>query len=176
MPRSRSLLSVALGALLLVGVSCSSSVGPEDAPGTMSFETLARSSDYETVAKGQDGGYDFTERQNIVFESQEDFASFWEALHGNASDPPPAPSTDFAADTRVVAVLFGTQPTGGYSIEVNDVERSGDEATVHTTETAPGAGCVVTQALTSPYHVIEVSNVPAEGFTFESTRQKSSCE
>ena len=62
-----------------------------------------------------------------------------------------------AGDVRYVMVAWGEKPTGGYSLDVIDVERiySGQiGVTVHL-ET-PGPDDMVTQALTYPHQVLEV--------------------
>ncbi len=53
-------------------------------------------------------------------------------------------------------MFAGQQPTGGYTIEVQEVADFGDTRTFSVALTAPGAGCVVTDALTSPYQIIRV--------------------
>jgi hypothetical protein len=63
-----------------------------------------------------------------------------------------------APDGRVlVAVFQGQQRTGGYAIRVTRVERRGDQLVVSATFGSPGPGAIVTQALTSPAHVVSIA-------------------
>ena len=80
---------------------------------------------------------------------------FWADRFAGQQPMPPLPAVDFASEI-VVAVSAGQMPSGGFSIRVKSVtERSGDlEAVV--VETAPGAACLVTGALTHRFDVIRV--------------------
>jgi hypothetical protein len=69
-----------------------------------------------------------------------------------------------AAQGRVLIAAFeGGQRTGGYAIRIDSVERTGDRLTVHATFTAPAAGGIVTQILTSPVHVVAIAQTDAAG-------------
>jgi hypothetical protein len=63
----------------------------------------------------------------------------------------------------LVAVFQGQQNTGGYSVRITAIERSGDQLTVRATFGVPGPGAIVTQVLTSPAHVVSISSVDASG-------------
>jgi len=54
----------------------------------------------------------------------------------------------------VVGVFSGTRPSGGYGIMVDRVSDADAVRTVSITHTSPGADCMVTAALTSPYQMI----------------------
>jgi PrcB C-terminal len=67
-----------------------------------------------------------------------------------------APSgIDFAAGDRVVFYSAGVRPTGGYDASITRVRRVDGELRIRTQLDAPGAGCVVTQALTKPYVLVK---------------------
>lgn len=63
----------------------------------------------------------------------------------------------------LVAVFQGRQNTGGYSVSITAIERSGDRLVVRATFVAPGPGAIVTQALTSPAHVVSIAAADANG-------------
>ena len=63
----------------------------------------------------------------------------------------------------LVAVFQGQQNTGGYSVQIDAIERSGDQLVVHATFVVPGPGAMVTQALTSPAHVVSIATADATG-------------
>ena len=76
---------------------------------------------------------------------------------------------DFSKYT-VIAVFQGQQPTGGYSIEINKVKETRDKIQVYIIETFPDPNDVVTQALTSPYHIITIAKTNKE-FEFNNLAQ-----
>jgi len=63
----------------------------------------------------------------------------------------------------LVAALAGEQRTGGYAIRIDRVERDGVRLVVHATFTEPAAGAIVTQAFTSPAHVVSIAQADAAG-------------
>ncbi len=67
-------------------------------------------------------------------------------------------------DALYLLVTYGEQPTGGYGVEITDVQKQPDwlEVTVHFTE--PEEGEPVTQALTYPYDLkkVEPTDLPVE--------------
>lgn len=63
----------------------------------------------------------------------------------------------------LVAVFQGQQNTGGYSIQITAIERDGDQLIVRATFVAPGPGAMVTQALTSPAHIVSIAVADATG-------------
>jgi len=73
------------------------------------------------------------------------------------------PNATASSGRVLVAVFQGQQNTGGYSVRITAIERSGDQLTVRATFGVPGPGAIVTQALTSPAHVVSISSVDASG-------------
>jgi len=63
----------------------------------------------------------------------------------------------------LVAVFQGQQNTGGYSVQITAIERNGDQLVVRATFAVPGPGAIVTQALTSPAHVVSIAAADATG-------------
>ena len=76
---------------------------------------------------------------------------------------------DFSKYT-VIAVFQGQKLTGGYSIEINKVKETRDKIQVYIIETFPDPNDVVTQALTSPYHIITIAKTNKE-FEFNNLAQ-----
>ncbi|TMI09973.1 protease complex subunit PrcB family protein [Candidatus Bathyarchaeota archaeon] len=66
---------------------------------------------------------------------------------------PPVPEVNFTERT-VLAVFLGEKPTGGYSIQITDVDSRASHLVVTVLTTVPGPYCIVTQAFTSPYQMI----------------------
>lgn len=73
-----------------------------------------------------------------------------------------APTAAAPADRVLVAVFQGQQRTGGYGIRVTAIERRGDQLVVSAAFTAPKPDSIVTQALTSPAHVVSIAAADAK--------------
>jgi hypothetical protein len=67
------------------------------------------------------------------------------------------------ADRVLIAAFQGQQRTGGYAIRITAVERRGDQLVVSATFTQPKPDDIVTQALTSPAHVVSIAAADAAG-------------
>lgn len=90
----------------------------------------------------------------------DDMASLRAFFANSNVDLGPQPRVDFSTEQVLVAAM-GTQPTGGYGIEITKVTLmtggfTGGHAFVEVTETVPAPGQIVTMALTSPIHVVRV--------------------
>ena len=72
----------------------------------------------------------------------------WLILWQLVGEDPPG---DLGDDTMALAVFLGPRPTGGYSVEFDDILRDGDDLVVDFGESTPGAGDSTTQAVTAPY-------------------------
>ena len=73
------------------------------------------------------------------------------------------PSVPIPAGRVLVAAFQGQQRTGGYAIRVTAVERRGDQLVVTATFTQPKPDDIVTQALTSPAHIVSIAAADATG-------------
>lgn len=67
-----------------------------------------------------------------------------------------------------ILVTYGEKPTGGYNVEIEEIEKHGDTLNVSARFTEPGEDEMVTQAITYPYDlaVVEETGVEVE---FEAT-------
>jgi hypothetical protein len=67
-------------------------------------------------------------------------------------------------DQLYILVTYGLKPTGGYAVEITDVEIAGDRVIVSANFSVPGEDEMVTEALTYPYDlaVIENPGLPVE--------------
>jgi len=67
-------------------------------------------------------------------------------------------------DDRVAVAAFqGQQTSGGFSIQIERIERSGDQLLVHAKFSEPKPGSMNTMALTSPVHVVSIAAADATG-------------
>jgi hypothetical protein len=62
-----------------------------------------------------------------------------------------------------VAAFQGQQASGGFSIHIERIERSGDQLVVHASFSEPAPGSMNTMALTSPVHVVAIAAADATG-------------
>lgn len=96
---------------------------------------------------------DAGERKNVAARDQKSFDRVWKMVHGEQEIA--SPSIDFTKE-YVVGVFAGEKSSGGHAIAVTGIQDLGDTRTLSVTLTAPGEGCMNTQALTAPYQLIRV--------------------
>ena len=60
---------------------------------------------------------------------------------------------------RVALLSLGERPSGGYSISAESIEDFGAYLKARIVLKKPGARCIVTQSITSPYQFIEIESV-----------------
>jgi len=58
-----------------------------------------------------------------------------------------------------IAIMSGTKPTGGYSIEVTGIEDNEGRTNVFVKESIPSKDMIVTQALTYPYTIVKAKGI-----------------
>ena len=166
----------AIPLLMFFVFACDSTTSvEEERDAAREFFDEAEAAEYETVFQTVDestsGNTNFEESDEIIFESEEEFRDFWVELNENLPpaadevDVPDVPVIDF--DTKkVIAVLMGTQNTGGYFTTIEEVGVLEGVTGIRVLETEPGENCVTTQVLTMPYHIITVSNELPDEYEF----------
>ena len=70
---------------------------------------------------------------------------------------------DVPAGRVAVAAFQGEQISGGFSIQIERIERSGDQLVVRAKFSEPAPGSMNTMALTSPVHVVSIAASDAAG-------------
>jgi hypothetical protein len=107
--------------------------------------------EFVTISKGYHSG--IITPQNLIIKDNLTWKKIWN-IHSKIRLPQPGlPDVDFAKE-MVIAIFKGECPTGGYTTEIDSVEKVGDRIIVHIAETKPDPDNIVTQALTQPYHII----------------------
>ncbi len=119
---------------------------------------------------GQWSSSGITTATRLVIRDEVAYASFWAGLGGGER-----PSVDFSRDV-VIAVASGQRATGGHSIAVERVTRSGAGLAVEVVETVPGPGCVTTHALTQPVDVIVVEAANVRTWSFSDQSRPQACQ
>jgi hypothetical protein len=102
-----------------------------------------------TVAQGSRSA--LTEARETVARTASEWQTLWKQ-HGGTE---PAAAVDFGKE-MVAAVFLGTRATGGYSVEILSTRRDGEALVIDYAERAPGRDSIVTQALTSPFHIVRL--------------------
>lgn len=135
-------LPIGLYLLLLLSVAACTSTDAGAQEARVPFETIVQGSYAGRTGAGE-----------IVVEDEDDLVRVWRQSSSAEEEDRLPPQVDFRSEV-VVALFMGRRNTGGYSIEVEEVIADGRRVTVIYRERSPGAGEMVTQALTSPYHLV----------------------
>lgn len=129
---------------------------------------------FQTIEKGVNSN--IKDRGAFVIDNEKDWEAFFVQLKGITSIQ--LKQIDFSKET-VIAVFSGEKPTGGYSIGVTSIKfispsiKPGDIIPINqlivnlefaqegyldvlVTESFPNQGDIVTQATTSPYHIVKI--------------------
>ena len=101
------------------------------------------------------------ERKNYRIRSIDELQELWTMTYGPGA--PLIPQVDFAT-REVLAVFDGSHSSGGYRITVESVEDTPLARVVSIVRVSPGATCITTSALTSPFQmvVVERTDLPIQ--------------
>lgn len=91
----------------------------------------------------------------FLLSSQVQLESVWRLAVGHMLPAPTIPVVDFD-QSRVVAFFWGQKPTGGFGIQLLNTWLVGSTLRVELRLSSPAPGAIVTQALTSPFLMLEV--------------------
>jgi hypothetical protein len=91
-----------------------------------------------------------------VIRDQDEWNAFWKRHSSTDANPAPAPIVDFGRE-MVVGIFLGEKPTSGYEVEIVRAERSDSSLYFYYREESPRPGAMVTQALTQPFHLVNVA-------------------
>lgn len=114
---------------------------------------------FDVVAQGSQGAAPPSDTFTVLA-SEDDLRSFWNAVQAGSLTPAPLPELRFGRET-VLAIRLSERPTGGYGIEIANVEKDGDDLFVDVRLREPAEGAIVTQALTSPWALVRVLGTEA---------------
>ncbi len=105
------------------------------------------------------------QKQQRVIRTTEEWSDLWTELFPTEMITPLP-----LGDTMVIAVFMG-QRGGGYATEITKIIEDGN-LHVYVKEISPGKGCVVIQAITQPYHVVQLQKSDKDvEFIFEEERR-----
>lgn len=145
-------------AILALAAACSdddeATVDPTSTPGPT--PTPAASSGpigFETLVSGTSSGVLSETPVVRTATTQAEWETLWSEHQAIVSSPDDPPEVDFTSQ-MVIAVFDQERPTGGYSIEIQNITAGEGATNVFTERTWPGRGCTVTQAFTKPFHIV----------------------
>jgi hypothetical protein len=101
------------------------------------------------IQRGEMSGIE--ERREAVVRTAAEWSALWKQ-HQPGQKPPAIDFTRFMA----VGVFLGSRPSGGFSLEITAVDREGADLVVTYRESKPDPKMMVTQMLTSPFHVVRI--------------------
>ncbi|MDO4264373.1 MAG: protease complex subunit PrcB family protein [Deinococcus sp.] len=152
-PQERRLTALSVAR---VGTTGAPATSPSTAPipgGTMTYSVLD---------KGNNAAASGPTVQVATTAAQAE--ALYALAYGRQSSRPSVPALN---GKTLVGIFMGTRSTGGYSLELEGVDVSGGRVTVQVRERAPGADMLTTQALTSPWIIVELpgrySDVQVQG-------------
>ncbi|MFN0243075.1 MAG: protease complex subunit PrcB family protein [Planctomycetota bacterium] len=88
-----------------------------------------------------------------VARSQEEWTKLWAEHSAHTLPRPQAPDIDWKNE-MVVCVLLGERPSGGFSIQVEEVDDQSKPWIVYARERVPAEGALVPMMMTAPYHMV----------------------
>src|SRR6185437_351142 len=119
---------------------------------------------------GQWSASGITAPARLIIREDSSYARLWSELGAGAR-----PSVDFTRDI-VIAAAAGQRSTGGYSIAVERVTRSGPGLAIEVVESTPGAGCSTAQTVTQPVDVVVVAAADVKTWSFSDQSREAGCK
>ena len=113
---------------------------------------------FATIDQGTHSGV--RERQSLVIKSAEEWENLLQAHRISTGSERSGARIDFELE-MVVAVFSGPKPSGGYHIQITEIENDpvNQRLTILIRESKPSPGTVVTQVLTHPYHIVRLKKI-----------------
>ena len=102
---------------------------------------------FTTIARG--GMSQVDSARTVVVRTAPEWTELWKE-HAGSTNPP---AVDFTK-TMVLAVFAGMRPSGGYAVEITQIEKNDGPIVVTYRERKPGPDDITTQALTFPFHIV----------------------
>ena len=161
-------LATTVGAFALLGCGTGSDVDVQQVNGDVSA-AAAPPVTASTIAF-QEFSDDVGDRAAIETRTLIRTARGYQSFFGHA---PPA-SVDFSREW-VIFYAAGTRPTGGFDASVLALLRSDHTLIAITQLVSPGAGCVVTQALTNPHVLVKFPAQPGTSASFFKQDRTQGC-
>lgn len=161
---ARSLLPALLAGAIASSTGCadpSEPLGPRGPLGPLELSAIP-----EAQPLRFNSGLDT--QQRLVIRDARTWASLWSQIAARIQPLPAPPAIDFDSKLVVVASM-GTRPSGGYTIDIDDVRIIDNAVQLSVTETSPGVACGGSGALTTPIAVATVTRFDTQASFAERT-------
>ncbi|MCL4416925.1 MAG: protease complex subunit PrcB family protein [Actinobacteria bacterium] len=112
----------------------------------------------DTISKGKYSQQ--AEKEYFVIKDTESFNQLLAKI-SNGDSEITNKDVDFSKE-MVVGVFLGEKPTGGYTVEISDVLKQDKYIEFLIKINEPNPGEIVTEAITSPYHIIKLKKSDME--------------
>eukprot|EP00586_Coscinodiscus_wailesii_P013441 CAMPEP_0172511262 /NCGR_PEP_ID=MMETSP1066-20121228/235105_1 /TAXON_ID=671091 /ORGANISM="Coscinodiscus wailesii, Strain CCMP2513" /LENGTH=224 /DNA_ID=CAMNT_0013290571 /DNA_START=8 /DNA_END=685 /DNA_ORIENTATION=- len=109
---------------------------------------------FDTIDKGHQSGIEGALLR--TYRTKESFLSLWEHHTSKTYPPPSFPEIDFES-SMVLSAFRGMVNTGGYGIEIADVEDLASEIVVNCLTTDPPEWSMTAQAISEPFHIVNIT-------------------
>lgn len=109
---------------------------------------------FTTISQGDQSGIE--QRREVIVRT----AGEWQAVWKEHRPDEPPPPVDFSK-SMAIGVFAGLRNTGGYSVAITSIERTGDGIVVTWKESRPGAQDITPQVLTFPHHIVRTERLDA---------------
>lgn len=103
-----------------------------------------------TIARGEFSGV--SDAKETLVRTAAEWGALWKA---HSASQAAAPAVDFSQEA-VAAVFLGSRPTGGFRVEITGARREVDTLVIEYVERRPDPADIVTQVVTSPYHIVKI--------------------
>jgi hypothetical protein len=114
---------------------------------------IAENMPIRTLAQGAFSGIQAPRRE--VIKDQKRWEELWDQHAALIKEGEAKPQVDFTKE-MVIVVTMGRQSSGGYKIEVTQVEPVREQLRIIVRRTSPPPGAMTIQALTAPFHFAAV--------------------
>lgn len=104
---------------------------------------------FTKLAQGQQSNLSL--EKHLIIQSNRSWGKLWRAHNGGRELKP---VVDFSRE-MVIAIFTGQKNTGGYKVDIQDININNSGMTVNVIFYKPSPGSIVTMALTQPYVIIK---------------------
>lgn len=126
---------------------------------------------FQTISRGYYSGH--KSPAYYVMVNEDEWREVWNQHDSIHYPQDPLPEVNFS-ETIVIAVFMGEFNTGGYGIEIKEILNINQLIVVKVEKTFPGEGCILTEALSQPYHIVKINKIDKE-ITFETVERTIEC-
>jgi len=109
-----------------------------------------------------------------VVNDADKWADIWKEHTQIMLPQPSLPDVDFSRST-IIAVFMGQCLTTGFGIEIKEIIDTSLSVVIKVEKTYPSKGCVVSEMLTYPYHIVNVDKID-KYIIFDTITRTIECE